>query len=153
SNPHLSGFGGPCIAPETGGDRRKSHIILALDSPDLISRVAEAGLRGRGGGWFPTARKWNAVRVEGGLPLVIANGAEGEPGSIKDRSLMATRPVDVLRGLGVAARAVGAREAVIFLKKSFTRPAAALDAARGSVDLGDLRVTIRHGDDSYITGE
>jgi len=124
-----------------------------VDGPDLISRVAEAGLRGRGGGWFPTARKWTAVRVEGGAPLVIANGAEGEPGSIKDRHLMATRPGDVLRGLALAARAVGAREAVIFLKRSFTRPAAALESARGATDLGDLRLTIRHGDDSYITGE
>ena len=124
-----------------------------MDGPDLISRVAEAGLRGRGGGWFPTARKWTAVRVEGGAPLVIANGAEGEPGSIKDRHLMATRPADVLRGIVLAARAVGAREAVIFLKRSFTRPAAALESARGTTDLGDLRLTIRHGDDSYITGE
>src|SRR5215813_7321773 len=106
-----------------------------MDGPDLVSRVAEAGLRGRGGGWFPTARKWNAVRVEGGNPFLVANGAEGEPGSIKDRYLMMTRPVDVLRGLVVAARAVGAREAVVFLKKSFTRPAAALEAARGAVDL------------------
>src|SRR5262252_2552409 len=106
-----------------------------MDGPDLIARVAEAGLRGRGGGWFPTARKWAAVRVEGGTPLVIANGAEGEPGSIKDRYLMTTRPADVLRGLVIAARAVGAREAAIFLKKSFTRPAAALEAARGAVDL------------------
>jgi NADH-quinone oxidoreductase subunit F len=124
-----------------------------VDAPELISRVAEAGLRGRGGGWFPTARKWAAVRVEGGSPVVIANGAEGEPGSIKDRYLMVTRPADVLRGLVLAARAVGAREAVIFLKRSFTRPAAALEGARASTYLGDLRLTIRHGDDSYITGE
>jgi NADH-quinone oxidoreductase subunit F len=124
-----------------------------VDGSELISRLAEAGLRGRGGGWFPTARKWTAVRVEGGAPLVIANGAEGEPGSIKDRYLMATRPEDVLRGLMLAARAVGASEAVVFLKRSFTRPAAALEAARGTIDLGGLRLTIRHGDDSYITGE
>jgi NADH-quinone oxidoreductase subunit F len=115
--------------------------------------VAASGLRGRGGGWFPAARKWAAVRVEGGQPFAVANGAEGEPGSVKDRYVMMTRPADVLHGLGLAARAVGAREAVVFLKHSFDRPAAALlDAAR-TADLGGVSVSVRRGDDSYITGE
>ena len=92
-----------------GGD------FIGLDASELLRRVAAAGLRGRGGGWFPTARKWQAVRVEEGAPLVVANGAEGEPGSVKDRFLMTTRPEDVVRGLALAARAVGAREAVVFL--------------------------------------
>ena len=124
-----------------------------MDGSDLISRVAASGLRGRGGGWFPVARKWNAVRVEGGRPLVIANGAEGEPGSVKDRHVMATRPADVLRGLALAARAVGASEAILFLKKSFDRPAASMEAALRATDLAGLSVSIRRGDDSYITGE
>lgn len=124
-----------------------------MDAADLITRLAASGLRGRGGGWFPAARKWVAVRVEGGDPIVIANGAEGEPGSIKDRHVMTTRPADVLRGLVTAARAVGAREAVVFLKRSFDRPAAALEAAARATDLGGVDLSIRRGDDSYITGE
>lgn len=124
-----------------------------MDASDLISRVAASGLRGRGGGWFPAARKWAAVRVEGGAALAIANGAEGEPGSIKDRHVMVTRPGDVLRGLALAARAVGAREAIVFLKRSFDRPAAALEDAARTTDLGGLPVSVRRGDDSYITGE
>jgi len=124
-----------------------------VDAAELITRLAASGLRGRGGGWFPAARKWNAVRVEGGDPVVIANGAEGEPGSIKDRHVMTTRPGDVLRGLTLAARAVGAREAIVFLKQSFDRPAQVLEAAVRAMDLGGLRVTVRRGDDSYITGE
>jgi NADH-quinone oxidoreductase subunit F len=84
---------------------------------------------------------------------VIANGAEGEPGSVKDRHVMTTRPGDVLRGLVLAARAVGAREAIVFLKRSFDRPAAALEAAMRAADLGGLAVSVRRGDDSYITGE
>ena len=63
-------------------------------------------------------------------PVVVANGAEGEPGSIKDRHVMTTRPGDVLAGLALAARAVGASEAFVYLKGSFGRPAAALEAAR-----------------------
>ena len=78
--------------------------------PDvLLERLAASGLRGRGGGWFPAARKWRAVRVEGGEPVVVANGAEGEPGSFKDRYVMRRRPADVVAGLALAARAVGAR--------------------------------------------
>jgi len=125
----------------------------AVDAGELITRVAASGLRGRGGGWFPAARKWHAVRVEGGDPVVIANGAEGEPGSVKDRLVMTTRPGDVLRGLRLAAQAVGAREAILFLKRSFDRPAAALETAMRAADLGGLAVSIRRGDDSYITGE
>ena len=124
-----------------------------MDATELITRLAASGLRGRGGGWFPAARKWNAVRVEGGQPVVIANGAEGEPGSIKDRHVMTRRPGDVLRGLVLAARAVGAREAIVFLKQSFDGPAAALEAAARTADLGGLAVSVRRGDDSYITGE
>jgi NADH:ubiquinone oxidoreductase subunit F (NADH-binding) len=119
----------------------------------ILERLAEAGLRGRGGGWFPAARKWRAVRAEGGDPLVVANGAEGEPGSVKDRFLMLTRPGDVVRGLGLAARAVGAREAVVFLKASFHEPARALGDALRREPPDGLAVTVRQGDDSYIAGE
>lgn len=120
---------------------------------EILGRLAASGLRGRGGGWFPTALKWRAVRAEGGDPVVIANGAEGEPGSVKDRHLMTTRPADVLQGLALAAHAVGAREGIVFLKASFERPAAALAAAVASGAAGSLRVTIARGDDSYVTGE
>jgi NADH-quinone oxidoreductase subunit F len=93
------------------------------------------------------------VRVEGGEPLVIGNGAEGEPGSVKDRWLMLTRPQDVLKGLVLAARGVGAREAVVYLKGSFAAPAAALDRALQQEPSGPVAVTISRGDDSYIAGE
>jgi NADH-quinone oxidoreductase subunit F len=122
--------------------------------PDaLLERLAASGLRGRGGGWFAAASKWKAVRVEGGQPLVVANGAEGEPGSFKDRYVMRRRPADVVGGLALAARAVGAREAIVFLKGSFDRPAAALSSAIAALSLDGLSVSIRRGDDGYITGE
>jgi NADH:ubiquinone oxidoreductase subunit F (NADH-binding) len=125
----------------------------ARDWGGLIPRLAASGLRGRGGGWFPAARKWHAVRVEGGDPLVVANGAEGEPGSIKDRHVMLTRPLDVLAGLEIAARTVGAREAVVFLKASFEAPAAALERALAERPPAAVAVSVRRGDDGYITGE
>jgi NADH-quinone oxidoreductase subunit F len=125
----------------------------AMDGLEILRRVTASGLRGRGGGWFPTGRKWHAVLIEGGEPMVVANGAEGEPGSIKDRFVMLTRPADVVAGLALAARAVGAREAVLFLKGSFHAPAAALASALREAPPDGLSVSIRRGDDSYVAGE
>ena len=127
--------------------------LLATAPDALLARLLASGLRGRGGGWFPAARKWRAVRVEGGEPFVVANGAEGEPGSIKDRHLLRTRAKDVLAGLALAARGVGAREAVVFLKRSFTREAEALAAALAAGAAAGLAVRVAHGDDSYVVGE
>ncbi|MGE0454885.1 MAG: NADH-ubiquinone oxidoreductase-F iron-sulfur binding region domain-containing protein [Vicinamibacteria bacterium] len=115
--------------------------------------MQESGLRGRGGGQFPAAAKWRAVRAEGGEPVVIANGAEGEPGSIKDRHVMLTRSRDVLEGLLLAARAVGAREAFVYLKGSFRAPEAVLQKALAGLDTRGVRVEMRRGADSYVAGE
>jgi NADH-quinone oxidoreductase subunit F len=130
-----------------------TNTLHALTPDALVERLAASGLRGRGGGWFEAARKWRAVRVEGGEPFVVANGAEGEPGSYKDRFVMLRRPQDVVAGLALAARAVGAREAVVFLKGSFDRPAKALSAAIAAASLDGLSVEVRRGDDGYVTGE
>jgi NADH:ubiquinone oxidoreductase subunit F (NADH-binding) len=85
--------------------------------------------------------------------VVVANGAEGEPGSFKDRFVMVRRTDDVVRGLLLAAHAVGAREAIVFLKSSFDQPAAALEAALASAPLDGVAVRLHRGDDSYIAGE
>ena len=103
-----------------------------LPPDDVLERLSASGLRGRGGGWFPAARKWHAVRVEGGTPVVIANGAEGEPGSFKDRFVMLRQPAEIVTGLALAAQTVGAREAVVFLKRGdVARPAAKRDRSHG----------------------
>jgi NADH-quinone oxidoreductase subunit F len=120
---------------------------------DPVERLRISGLRGRGGGWFPTARKWQAVRVEGGEPYVVANGAEGEPGSVKDRFVMLTRPHAVLEGLVLAARTVGATEALVYLKGSFAAPAAALQAAIPSMAARGVAISVRRGEEGYVAGE
>jgi NADH-quinone oxidoreductase subunit F len=120
---------------------------------EVLDRLARSGLRGRGGGWFEAARKWQAVRAEGGHAIVIANGAEGEPGSWKDRFVMRRRAADVVAGLALAARAVGASEAVVFLKASFDPEARALEAAIAALRPDGLQLRVCRGDDGYITGE
>ncbi len=81
----------------------------------LVDRVAEAGLRGRGGAGFPLATKLRTVAAASGTPVVVANGEEGEPGSVKDRYLMRTRPHLVLDGLRVAAALVDASRGYVYV--------------------------------------
>jgi NADH-quinone oxidoreductase subunit F len=114
--------------------------------PEVLARLAASGLRGRGGGWFPAARKWRAVLAEGGQPVVVANGAEGEPGSIKDRFLLRTRPSEVVAGVELAAATLGASESIIYLKGAFEREERHLREAGGTV-------LVRRGADTYVAGE
>ena len=83
---------------------------------DFIDVLAESGLRGRGGGAFPTATKWAAVADRRSRrPVVLVNGAEGEPASAKDRLLMTVRPHLIIDGAVIAAHAVGASDIVFYV--------------------------------------
>ncbi len=86
-----------------------------LEGEALIEAVAASGLRGRGGGAFPTARKLQAVAHRTGPKILVANGEEGEPASIKDRWLMRERPHLVLDGVLRAAAVVGADEVWLYM--------------------------------------
>jgi len=83
-----------------------------LSRAGLIDLVEASGLRGRGGAAFPTARKLEAVAGGRGRPVVVANGAEGEPASDKDKALLRWVPHLVLDGVSLAATAVGSSEAI-----------------------------------------
>ncbi|MEO6145247.1 MAG: NADH-ubiquinone oxidoreductase-F iron-sulfur binding region domain-containing protein [Dermatophilaceae bacterium] len=81
----------------------------------LIGTIKAAGLTGRGGAAFPTHRKLTAVANQKGFPVVVGNGAEGEPASDKDKSLLWSSPHLVLDGLQLAAEAVGARQVHLYV--------------------------------------
>ena len=91
------------------------HGPLPVLGAALIGTVRAAGLLGRGGAWFPTGEKLSAVARNGGRrrPVVVANGAEGEPASDKDKALLTVAPHLVLDGMVLAAMAVGADEAIL----------------------------------------
>jgi NADH:ubiquinone oxidoreductase subunit F (NADH-binding) len=95
----------------------RAHLDLlgplpAVSATQLIAMTSAAGLTGRGGAAFPVGRKLAAVQA-GGRGVVVANGAEGEPASSKDRALLAQAPHLVLDGLALAVRAVGATSAYV----------------------------------------
>ena len=87
----------------------------------LIDMVEAAGLTGRGGAGFPAGRKLRSVAAGPGRKAVVANGAEGEPASAKDRLLLARLPHLVLDGITLAAQAVGADEAYLCVHRAARR--------------------------------
>ena len=117
-----------------------------------LGRLEASGLRGRGGASFEVHRKWRAVLAEDAVPFVVANGGEGEPGSIKDRFVMRTRSRDVLEGLRIAMDTLGAERGYVYLKGSFAEEERRLGAALSEMGLAS-RVTIHRGDDTYVGGE
>ncbi|HYL53857.1 MAG TPA: SLBB domain-containing protein, partial [Acidimicrobiia bacterium] len=125
-----------------------------------LDQLDRAGLRGRGGAGFPTGRKWRSVYDSGpelGEHFAVANGAEGEPGTFKDRPLMRTNPYQVIEGLSVAATVVRARDAFIAVKASFTPEIDALERALREMAEADLLcdapITLIAGPEEYLFGE
>lgn len=123
----------------------------AAPAPEqLIERVAAAGLRGRGGAGFPTAVKLRTLRDAPGDTVVVANGEEGEPGSVKDRWLLRHRPHAVLDGLRLAALTVGAVRGYVYL--SDRRSADAVRRALAVRPL-PLPVEVVLTEHTYVAGE
>lgn len=126
--------------------------MTAEPREETLRRLQASGLRGRGGASYEAWRKWRAVLAEDGVPFVVANGGESEPGSIKDRFTMRTRPRDILTGLEIAMDALDAERGYVYLKGSFHPEEKRLRAALDEMGLGS-RVTIHLGDDTYVGGE
>jgi NADH:ubiquinone oxidoreductase subunit F (NADH-binding) len=121
----------------------------------LLEVLEQSGLRGRGGAWFPTWKKWAAVReCSDGHAVVVVNASEGEPLSAKDRTLLSLRPHLVLDGAALAAETLGADEVVIYLSKSSKTAERAVEQAvneRSQMSEPHPRiVTTAH---RYIAGE
>lgn len=121
------------------------------DGAALLDLVDAAGLRGRGGASFPTGRKLRAVRRAGGRPVVVANGEEGEPTSVKDRWLLRSRPHLVLDGVLHAAAAVGADLAYVYVSDAEAERSVADAIAELPSQPVQLQVT--KVEPGYVAGE
>ncbi len=143
-------------------ERYAAHIArlgvlpLAGGRADLIGSLEASGLLGRGGAGFPVGRKWRALasRDRKDTAVVVANGAEGEPASHKDRTLMAHRPHLVIDGALLAAEAIGADEIVFYIGREHVAAVAAMKAAMAErkPELGK-RAKIVQAPLGYVAGE
>jgi NADH-quinone oxidoreductase subunit F len=103
-----------------GGYEAAKKAFLQMSPEAICTEISEAGLRGRGGGGFPTGRKWEAARRQAGdKKYVICNADEGDPGAFMNRSVMEGNPHSVIEGLMIAARAIGADETLVYVRAEY----------------------------------
>jgi NADH-quinone oxidoreductase subunit F len=141
-----------------GGDALS--MVRRVEPANVIDALARSGLRGRGGAGFPTAAKWSSVMAHASpvqtTPVVI-NGAEGEPSTFKDRTIIRNNPFRVIEGALVACAVLGSNELIVCLKHSFTqewqRLASAVDSLREAGWLKDVVVRFVAGPNAYLFGE
>lgn len=103
-----------------GGYEALSKVLKDNNPEAVISEIEKSGLRGRGGGGFPTGRKWRFTAVnQSDKKYVVCNGDEGDPGAFMDRSIMEGDPHKLLEGMAIAGFAIGADEAYIYVRAEY----------------------------------
>ena len=141
-------------------------VLTEMTPNGVIHRVTESGLRGRGGGGYPTGLKWGTVaKATGDLKYVVCNGDEGDPGAFMDRSVMEGDPHRVIEGMAIAAYAVGASKGFIYVRAEYpvavSRLTTAIREARRRGLLGNaigntqfnFDIEIRLGAGAFVCGE
>src|SRR6185437_79592 len=149
-----------------GGYSAAKKAFLEMQPEEVCKKIAESGLRGRGGGGFPTGRKWEAARAQNSAKkYVICNGDEGDPGAFMNRSVMEGNPHSVIEGIMIAARAIGANEGLVYVRAEYPLAVermrrAVADAAREGI-LGDnvfgsglsIKCDVMEGAGAFVCGE
>ena len=139
---------------------------LSMKREDVIKEVLDAGLRGRGGGGFPTGRKWQfAYAQQNDTKYVVCNGDEGDPGAFMDRSILEGNPLNVIEGMMIAGYAIGAENGYFYVRAEYP---IAVDRLRNAIkqakELGllgqnilgtgfNFDVHIRLGAGAFVCGE
>ncbi len=139
---------------------------LAMDSGQVVDSVLGSGLRGRGGGGFPTGLKWKFTReAEADFKSVVCNADEGDPGAFMDRSVLEGDPHSVIEGMAIAGYAVGATHGYVYCRAEYPvaieRLQVAIDQARAFGLLGEdilgsgffFDLEIRRGSGAFVCGE
>lgn len=148
------------------GFKALKTVFFKNDPEGLISEIKKSGLRGRGGGGFPTGRKWGVVRrAAGEKKYIICNGDEGDPGAFMDRMILESYPYRVIEGMVIAAFAVGATEGVFYIRAEYPLALKRIRQAIAECEeagwLGDhimgsghaLKLTVFEGAGAFICGE
>lgn len=131
---------------------------LATEPAKIIDIVKESGLRGRGGAGFPTGLKWSFMPKEKQKPhYLCVNADESEPGTFKDREIMRWTPHALLEGTAIAAHAIRAEVAYIYIRGEFTEPLAIMERALAEANtaglFGAIKIYLHRGAGAYICGE
>jgi NADH-quinone oxidoreductase subunit F len=149
-----------------GGYKAAKKAFLEMTPEAICNQITASGLRGRGGGGFPTGRKWDAARTQNSAKkYVICNGDEGDPGAFMNRSVMEGNPHSVIEGLMIAARAIGADEALVYVRAEYPLAVARMrravaDAEREGI-LGNnvfgtgltMKCDVMEGAGAFVCGE
>lgn len=151
---------------KAGGYSALAKALSTMTPDQIVSEVEKSGLRGRGGGGFPTGRKWRSCyEAEGDAKYVICNGDEGDPGAFMDRSIMEGNPHMVLEGLIIGGYAIGARQGYIYVRNEYPLAVkhlrAAIEQAREYGLLGEnilgtpfsFDIRINRGGGAFVCGE
>jgi len=151
---------------QAGGYQAWRKALKDFSPQELIDLVKESGLRGRGGAGFPTGLKWSFIPKDPKLTKYLCcNADEGEPGTFKDRIIMEKDPHMMIEGMAIAAYAIGAENAFIYIRGEFDHPAQVLEQALAECyaagHLGqdihgsgmNLDMLVHRGAGAYICGE
>ncbi|MDB5712527.1 MAG: NAD-dependent formate dehydrogenase beta subunit [Sphingomonas bacterium] len=128
----------------------------ALAPSDVVARIKESGLRGRGGAGFPTGIKWQTVLdAAGPEKFIVCNADEGDSGTFADRMLMEGDPFCLIEGMAIAAYAVGARHGYVYIRSEYPFAVATMRAAieRATLEIAPLTLEVRVGAGAYVCGE
>ncbi len=143
-----------------------AKVLREMTPDDVINTILDSGLRGRGGGGFPTGRKWMFAKASvSDQKYVVCNADEGDPGAFMDRSVLEGDPHAVLEAMAIAGYAIGANEGWIYIRAEYpiavARLKIALEQARAYGLLGknifgtgfDFDINIRLGAGAFVCGE
>ena len=115
---------------------------LKMDRADVVKEVLDSGLRGRGGGGFPTGRKWQfAYAQPDGEKYVVCNGDEGDPGAFMDRSILEGNPLAVIEGMVIAGYAIGAQNGYFYVRAEYP------------IAVNRLKIAIKQAEDLGLLGD
>lgn len=149
-----------------GGYKALAKALFQMTPEHVMKEVKDSNLRGRGGGGFPTYRKWESSRNAPGEPkYVIVNCDEGDPGAFMNRALMEGNPHSILEGLIIGAYAIGSHEGFIYVRQEYPLAVENMETAiKQAEELGlvgedilgsgfDFKVKIHKGAGAFVSGE
>lgn len=149
-----------------GGYKAAIQAITTMSDAEVCKEILDSGLRGRGGGGFPTGRKWEMARIQPkGKKFVVCNGDEGDPGAFMDRSVMEGNPHAVIEGMMIAGKGIGADEGYVYVRAEYPLAVARMKKAVADAEaigiLGDdilgsgfgFRMHVMEGAGAFVCGE